>query len=82
MREKERGGGGRAVARANKESEVELEGRALLIIPYANSNESCKHEQCTNKPVDIYTYIHTYLYMHIPKRLSITEVRMKETLPW
>ena len=43
--------------------------RALLIIPYANSYESYEHEQCMNKPVDIYTCIHTYICTYLDDSL-------------
>ena len=35
-----------------------------------------------NKPVDIYMHMYTYLYMHIPRRLFITEFNRKERGPW
>ena len=44
--------------------------RALFIILYTNGNESCKHEQYMNKPVDIYTSIHTYICTYLDDSLE------------
>ena len=40
------------------------------MILYTNSNESCKHEQYMNKPVDIYTSIHTYICRYLDDSLE------------
>ena len=75
-REKERevcGGGGRGGEESCKSEQTKGSGsrnRALLIILYTNSNESCKHEQYMNKPVDIYTSIHTYICTYLDDSLE------------
>ena len=76
MREKRErsvgGGGGGGEEESCKSEQTKGSGtrnRALLIL-YTNSNESCKHEQYMNKPVGIYTSIHTYICTYLDESLE------------
>ena len=75
------GGGGGGEEESCKIEQTKWSGtrnRALLIILHTNNNESCKHEQYMNKPVDIYTSIHTYICACIDDSLEKNLVGRKK----